>query len=70
MKYEPISEIISTLAKTCEEDAEEYGWDYKFTQEDCDFIVDFIRRKTGRMPSKKDWLDAGFTYIGNRHYED
>lgn len=70
MKYEPVSEIISTQAKICADYAEDYGWDEKLTQEDCDFIVDFIRRKTGIMPTKKDWLDAGFTYIGNRHYED
>lgn len=68
-------EIIKAGKESCFQEWVAQGYDgdaseYEMTEADCDWVVEQVQKQLGRMPTRQDWLDAGFKYVGNKHYDD
>jgi hypothetical protein len=60
-------------ARVCEAYARENGFEdigpgYELTAQDCEFIADSVRYSINRFPTKEEWAEAGFSFVGNAHY--
>lgn len=68
VERERVSDLIHEQATECWLEARCQGFegdkcDYEITAADCESIV----KAVGRKPTRREWVDAGYPYIGGAH---
>jgi hypothetical protein len=56
---------ISVLLASCETEARTQGWTGIWTPTAPD--LEWVCSKLGRKPTRKEWVGAGFGWVGNAH---